>query len=330
MLPILRLQKELSAYKIQDKGRMTSQKTNPIDDAAIKSFMSNHSIRDQEELKQFISQLSEIQHYERVGEHSSATLAELILREGRTLPEQLHYFFIRLPSPVFRELVIKDEELLKELRHSPLKESMQHQLLFVEHYIEKEEQLWVDSIEKEQQAILKINPPDMNSFELSNLLNTFQSLADTFERLDLLISRCLSIAWLHDISSIVERFSVHKERLYRIRHETIGYNSDPGNGLFALLKSKLGSVFDNHGNEKLSNDDPAIEGLYKLQINHPEDYVNLGLIHSGNQHNPVLLKEEVTKALASAGLLTVADLKKHYISSSSLLGDYISKSLRQN
>lgn len=262
--------------------------------------------------------------------------------------EAVHYhkflpILVGLGHKVYEEMVLSaTERQIQVLKLEGITEAIQHHLTVLLHD-------WVKDIDGHS-SILRSLLNEINFLDLTKVTKgsldglrmMLVSITEYYNKMINKINITLAIAWNTNRPDLIEKFTAIKDGCMKYNSIVIGHPhtlDETSTGLYALLEKKLNSVFsggEDSGNEIqdiLENDDPAIEGLTKLDVWYLEDYWKIGLLPGIT--DPKILKEDgqskekehyyflAVANLENIGLKTIQDLEKNDIFSKNMLVDYI-------
>jgi hypothetical protein len=301
-----------------------------------------------EKLKVIFKHLKDPTHFENIGKVVNASQMKLLLplfdHHAMEQVEKLSHLFTHMLPLVFKTwLKTCSEEELSLLKKMGVFQPLQHQLTFLSHEIEKELNL---SHEKTTELVAKIleQPVEtISSKSLNEYLEKIEKLRGEEEGIYHLINRALLIAWNGQRSDLIEKFTLLKEGSHRMLHEYLGeprHATQAPTGIYEVLELHFGTVFGNPqelDDEALSDSEPGIEALAKLNLWSLLDYNEIGLLPEfdeaawqGVKDNEEAYRayetemhQSLSKHLEALGLSTVGDFKRAHLYTKEMLKEFI-------
>lgn len=259
---------------------------------------------------------------------------------------KLFPLFVGIPQSLFLLLLVQaSPELQSLLKQESISEPVQHHLTLLTHALattsDSQSQTF-NALETHLETFdLATTTPD----QISEQQKVIEFLRETCLNTQLVASKALAIAWNSNRTDLIEKLSWIKEHSQKLSHSLIGHpklQESPAAGLYAILETRLDSVFNDENNLPLNDDEPALEALIKFSIWYIKDYWEVGLLpqvsdladlQMNSELESVTAQEQidhrkdlfaaVKNNLDKLGLSTLKDLKKHKIYSKTALKDFI-------
>lgn len=237
------------------------------------------------------------------------------------------------------------------LKHESVTEPVQHHLTLLSHELANQ----IKDLEIQMQGLSKeielLNIIELGRNEAQAFANRIDELSLTFHHLLEKTNIVLSLAWNTNRLDLIESLNVTKDHCQKSLLYGIGNKHNPNaQGLYNEFKQRLfriyGDPLQSEKIESLHEDEPAIEGLSKLEVWYLRDYLDLGLLPGVkkpeeldldlSQHTESERMKHREKLFALArhtlekiGLSTVNDLKEANIFSKKTLKEYIDQELQK-
>ncbi|NGX41787.1 MAG: hypothetical protein K940chlam7_00061 [Chlamydiae bacterium] len=255
---------------------------------------------------------------------------------------------VGMPHETFSQLILQaSEQQLHVLKHEGVTEPIQHQLTTLSHEITRQIEQMENEIDIFASEIDRLEIDTLSREDVSEMFHRIHLYAEFFQRLFNKTNIALSIAWNTKRLDLIEALnhvkdSCQKYSVYGVGKPTAG--SSPATGLFANLEGTLFKIYgdpeDPNDLEAVQDKEPAMEALAKLSVWYLRDYLELGLLpevknredldldmktHTENERAEYREKlfSKVKQNLGLIDLLTVRNLKSHYIFSRKTLEEYI-------
>lgn len=249
-------------------------------------------------------------------------------------------------------LLFGTEKEISILKHESVTEPVQHHLTLLSHELAngiKDHEIRLFSISREID-LLNINELGRN--EAQEMANRIDELSLSFHHLLEKTNIVLALAWNSNRLDLIESLNTTKDHCNKSLIYAIGNKHVTNSqGLYTALNQRLFRVYSDplHPEtvESLREEEPAIEGLSKLEVWYLRDYLDLGLlpgIHKPEELDLDLSKHTeaermehrerlfalARKTLEKLGLKTVNNLKDANIFSKKTLKEFIEQELSKD
>lgn len=323
--------------------------------AVVNGINENNDKKWQEKIRALFSGLSQRDSLQELGKALNCKQALEILNLALE-QEAVHHWkllpiMVGMPHSVFEEVLLSaTPQHLQVIKLEGITEPIQHQLTILLHEWAKEvesKSLLIHNLLKE---ITNLEPKKMTRQSFDVIQNTLADVSDYFQHVSIKISKALSIAWNTNRSDLIDKMTTLKDSCMKYNAVVIGHpnvSEKLSTGLYKLLNKRLDTVYGNLDDpemqtDALADDDPAIEGLTKLEVWYLHDYWEIGLL-PGVKEPQVIEQEDhsigdkkhskereslyflALDNLQRLGLVNVSDFKNAAIFSKAMLQDFISE-----
>lgn len=244
---------------------------------------------------------------------------------------KLSVFLMELPVASFREVVLIHSPTLHAIFcQESLTEPIQHQLTLLHHELSAELSLLEVALISMEKNIALLDLEKLGQNDLVDLNNSLAMLTQKYQQKLSVLEAALSLAWNTTRADLIDKLSNLKEQYERALYYVIGhprYSMLPATGLYATLEERLYSVYEDPSEVALQDEDHAIEGLTKLGICDPKEYLAIGLLPQLKGKQQSHLFQLVKHELEKRGLHTVGSLKEALIFSKKTLVEYLVRKL---
>ncbi len=263
---------------------------------------------------------------------------------------KLSPILVGMSHDIFSKLILfGTEKEIAILKHESVTEPVQHHITLLSHEFTetiKDLEIQIFSITRE---IELLNVNELGRNEAQEIINRIDEISLQFHHLLEKANIVLALAWNTLRLDLIENLNVSKDRSNKMLIHAIGNKHIPNSpGLYTDLKLRLFRIYnDPHTPEKIESlreDEPAIEGLSKLEVWYLRDYLDLGLLPGIikpeeldldlSKHTEAERMEHREKLFSLArntleklGLITVNDLKEANIFSRKTLKEFIEQEL---
>ncbi len=266
-----------------------------------------------------------------------------------SLLDKLPPLFVGMPHAVFSELLmtISSEQQLT-LKKEALTEALQHHLTLVAQELTINLTPYRAKLSLLNKELAALSLDEIGQIAIETILKSINNLIEEGLRFVKLANCSLAIAWNTLRLDLIDQISELKEHYQRVIAHDGGLTKTetlPATGLFAVLESRLNSIFaDTNASGQstpMADETPAIEAIVKFGIWYIGDYRDIGLLPNiahkkqldiSLENKPLEQQAEreqlfiaTNKHLEGLGLATLHDLKKAGIYSKKALKDYIDK-----
>jgi hypothetical protein len=233
------------------------------------------------------------------------------------------------------------------LKHESVTEPVQHHLTLLSHELTNQIKDLEIQMSKVSLEIEHLNTNEISRTQAQEFYNRIDEFSLTFHHLLQKTNLVLALAWNTYRLDLIESLNVTKDHCNKSLHLGIGNKQNSNEpGLYSQLKRRLfrvyGDVDESDNIDALHEDEPAIEGLSKLEVWYLRDYLELGLLpgvekpedldvdlskhtESERMKHREKLFALAKQTLGKMGLSTVNDLKEAHIFSKKTLREYIEK-----
>ncbi len=256
--------------------------------------------------------------------------------------DRMQFILVGLRQPFFEVLLHQVSNVqLSVLRSLGNTESLQHHLTLLVHELARQAEEYALGLEDLERRIDSYDVHSVRQADIDDFLHQLQHASSYFLEGLHTIDTSLGLAWNTTRQDLIERLTQLKESWQRYLQFGIGRPGSkdrPATALYQKLEQRLSGIFGNE--ERLADNDPAIEGLAALSLWVLEDYWQMGLLpkianttdleldpNTHSEKECALYKERLTATaqenLQAVGLKTVGDLKREHIYSSNMLKRYV-------